>query len=239
MTAPLDEADDVPRAGRGGREPDRRRARHGRLPPARAARADRARAREVPGMRIELTRQRRASARPTSGRARACSSRCASGSACPARRTPASRASAARARCCSTARSSARASCSRRRPTATTSSPSRGSREGERAAPRAAGVRRGGRRAVRLLHAGPRSSRPPTCSRATPSPNDDEIREALSGNLCRCTGYAKIFDAVRLAAESMTRRPRAQARARAHRRERQARRRDPEGDRASSRTRAT
>ena len=29
---------------------------------------------------------------------------------------------------------------------------------------------------------------------------DDEIREALSGNLCRCTGYAKIFDAVRLAA---------------------------------------
>jgi carbon-monoxide dehydrogenase small subunit len=35
-----------------------------------------------------------------------------------------------------------------------------------------------------------------------PSPSEDEIREALSGNLCRCTGYAKIFDAVRLAAES-------------------------------------
>jgi aerobic carbon-monoxide dehydrogenase small subunit len=35
-----------------------------------------------------------------------------------------------------------------------------------------------------------------------PNPNDDEIREALSGNLCRCTGYAKIFDAVRLAASS-------------------------------------
>jgi carbon-monoxide dehydrogenase small subunit len=34
-----------------------------------------------------------------------------------------------------------------------------------------------------------------------PSPSEDEIREALSGNLCRCTGYAKIFDAVRLAAE--------------------------------------
>jgi carbon-monoxide dehydrogenase small subunit len=31
-------------------------------------------------------------------------------------------------------------------------------------------------------------------------PSDDDIREALSGNLCRCTGYAKIFDAVRLAA---------------------------------------
>ena len=34
------------------------------------------------------------------------------------------------------------------------------------------------------------------------APTDDEIREALSGNLCRCTGYAKIFDAVRLAARS-------------------------------------
>ena len=36
--------------------------------------------------------------------------------------------------------------------------------------------------------------------RRNPSPTDDEIREALSGNLCRCTGYAKIFDAVRMAA---------------------------------------
>ena len=34
----------------------------------------------------------------------------------------------------------------------------------------------------------------------TPSPTDDQIREALSGNLCRCTGYQKIFDAVRAAA---------------------------------------
>jgi carbon-monoxide dehydrogenase small subunit len=33
-----------------------------------------------------------------------------------------------------------------------------------------------------------------------PSPSDDEIREALSGNICRCTGYAKILDAVRIAA---------------------------------------
>jgi carbon-monoxide dehydrogenase small subunit len=36
----------------------------------------------------------------------------------------------------------------------------------------------------------------------TPEPTDDEIREALSGNLCRCTGYEKIFDAVRLAASA-------------------------------------
>ena len=34
-----------------------------------------------------------------------------------------------------------------------------------------------------------------------PSPSEDEVREALSGNVCRCTGYVKIFDAVRLAAE--------------------------------------
>jgi carbon-monoxide dehydrogenase small subunit len=36
--------------------------------------------------------------------------------------------------------------------------------------------------------------------RRIPDPSDDEIREALSGNLCRCTGYAKILDAVHLAA---------------------------------------
>ncbi|MCL2550716.1 MAG: (2Fe-2S)-binding protein [Actinomycetia bacterium] len=34
----------------------------------------------------------------------------------------------------------------------------------------------------------------------TPEPSDGDIREALSGNLCRCTGYEKILDAVRLAA---------------------------------------
>jgi carbon-monoxide dehydrogenase small subunit len=33
-----------------------------------------------------------------------------------------------------------------------------------------------------------------------PQPTDPEIREALAGNLCRCTGYEKILDAVRLAA---------------------------------------
>jgi aerobic carbon-monoxide dehydrogenase small subunit len=33
-----------------------------------------------------------------------------------------------------------------------------------------------------------------------PEPSDADIREALSGNLCRCTGYEKILDAVRLAA---------------------------------------
>ncbi|HEU5212137.1 MAG TPA: (2Fe-2S)-binding protein [Gaiellaceae bacterium] len=37
--------------------------------------------------------------------------------------------------------------------------------------------------------------------RRVPNPDDDAIREALSGNLCRCTGYAKILDAVRAAAQ--------------------------------------
>ena len=57
------------------------------------------------------------------------------------------------------------------------------------------------RRPVRLLHARSRSSPRTTCSRGCPTPSDLEIREALAGNLCRCTGYEKILDAVRLAAE--------------------------------------
>jgi carbon-monoxide dehydrogenase small subunit len=34
-------------------------------------------------------------------------------------------------------------------------------------------------------------------------PSDDDIREALSGNLCRCTGYGRIFEAVRIAAAEL------------------------------------
>jgi aerobic carbon-monoxide dehydrogenase small subunit len=40
--------------------------------------------------------------------------------------------------------------------------------------------------------------------RRSPRPSEPEIREALAGNLCRCTGYQKIVDAVRLAAERLT-----------------------------------
>ena len=36
-----------------------------------------------------------------------------------------------------------------------------------------------------------------------PDPTEEEIRHALSGNLCRCTGYQHIVDAVKLAAEKM------------------------------------
>jgi carbon-monoxide dehydrogenase small subunit len=37
-----------------------------------------------------------------------------------------------------------------------------------------------------------------------PHPTRDEVREALAGNLCRCTGYTKILQAVELAAQRMT-----------------------------------
>jgi carbon-monoxide dehydrogenase small subunit len=36
----------------------------------------------------------------------------------------------------------------------------------------------------------------------SPSPSEDEVREALSGNLCRCTGYASVLEAVLRAAEA-------------------------------------
>jgi aerobic carbon-monoxide dehydrogenase small subunit len=39
--------------------------------------------------------------------------------------------------------------------------------------------------------------------RREPRPSDARIREALAGNLCRCTGYEKVMDAVRLAAERL------------------------------------
>ena len=37
--------------------------------------------------------------------------------------------------------------------------------------------------------------------RRNPNPSDDEIHEALGSNICRCTGYVKIIEAVRHAAE--------------------------------------
>jgi carbon-monoxide dehydrogenase small subunit len=39
--------------------------------------------------------------------------------------------------------------------------------------------------------------------RDNPDPTDDEIREGLSGNLCRCTGYQNIVRAVRAAAAEL------------------------------------
>jgi carbon-monoxide dehydrogenase small subunit len=39
--------------------------------------------------------------------------------------------------------------------------------------------------------------------KANPDPNEDDIRRALSGNLCRCTGYQKIVEAIQSAAKEM------------------------------------
>lgn len=40
-----------------------------------------------------------------------------------------------------------------------------------------------------------------------PDPDEDEIRQAISGNICRCTGYQNIVDAVKLAAKNMQAEP--------------------------------
>ena len=172
-------------------QPDRRRARHGGLPPPRAPRAHGA-ARSSGAWREDRAHSQRRAARGRrlGGREPALRAARAARAARLEERLRAGRMrlvlGAARRR-----RWSAPASCSRRRPTATRSSPSRGSRDGRTAAPRPGGVRRGRRRPVRLLHARPgRGDRRPAAS-ASPSPSDDEIREALSGNLCRCTGYAE------------------------------------------------
>ena len=140
--------------------------------------------------------------RRRAGSARACCTCCASGSVCPARRPGASRASAARARCSSTARWCARASCSRRRAVGTDDRHRRG--------PAARRARRAratcSARSSRPARCSAGSARPvlswpcTSCSNATPSPTDLEVREAISGNLCRCTGYGRILDAVEVAA---------------------------------------
>ena len=148
-------------------------------------------------MRLDADRQRRAHETDAWG-GESLLSCSASASGCPGRRTRASRASAARAR-------SPRRHARMRLPRARRAG--RGSRgvTVEGLARRRASctlcrrLREAG--AVQCGFCTPgSSSRPPPSSTNGPAPTDDEIREALSGNLCRCTGYAKIFDAVRAAA---------------------------------------
>ena len=61
-------------------------------------------------------------------------------------------------------------------------------------------LRRGRRVAVRLLLAGDRDEGRGAARRRTREPTREEIARALLGNLCRCTGYVKIVDAIELAA---------------------------------------
>src|SRR5262249_40131108 len=144
----------------------------------------------------------------TCGRASRCCTCCASGSASRARRTPANRASAGPARCTWTGWWSARA-WSRRGG----GRGGAGARREGRAVRTVDGLTGGGALdAVQQAFLDTGAVQCGFCTpglvvaaddllRRVPRPADAEIREALAGNLCRCTGYEKILDAVRLAAE--------------------------------------
>ena len=71
----------------------------------------------------------------------------------------------------------------------------RGPERRRRPASAAAGVPRGAGAAVRVLHAGHADDRAASCCATIPSPSEADIREAISANLCRCTGYQGIVDA--------------------------------------------
>ena len=61
---------------------------------------------------------------------------------------------------------------------------------------------------MRLLHAGHGDGRGGAAA-AHAEPSDDQIAQALEGNLCRCTGYVNIVAAVKQAATAMAREPQA------------------------------
>ena len=214
-----------PDARRCGREPDRRRARHGRLSPSCAARADAAGAGAVPRMKIALTvNGERREADVWGGESLLFALRERLG-------LPGSKNACEQGECgsCSVLLDGvARLLLPRPRRAGRRSRGRHGRGAGARtgtAAPRAGGVRRRRRRPVRVLHARARRRHRRPARRTSRARRDDEIREALSGNLCRCTGYQKIFDAVRRGGAGMTSTatpPRGEARGRAGRRGRAA-----------------
>ena len=58
---------------------------------------------------------------------------------------------------------------------------------------------------MRVLHAGDDDHRP-RAARPQPRPDETEIREAISGQICRCTGYATIVRSIQWAADAPGRR---------------------------------
>ena len=78
----------------------------------------------------------------------------------------------------------------------------RGARDRRPHEPAAGGVSREARDAVRLLHAGNDHGGRSAAAHGTPAPTEAEIRDALSGNLCRCTGYVKIIESVQAAVDA-------------------------------------
>ena len=98
------------------------------------------------------------------------------------------------------------------RPRAASRAPSRGSRDGDDLHPVQQAFVEAGAVQCGFCTPGPaRADARPARAPATPPPSDPEIREALAGNLCRCTGYEKILDAVRLAADRMATQARGRA----------------------------
>ena len=78
----------------------------------------------------------------------------------------------------------------------------RGACRRREAPPHTAGIRGYWRPPVRVLHPRHDPLRPRPSSTETESPTDEEIRKGLEGNFCRCTGYTKIIESVRAAANS-------------------------------------
>ncbi len=63
------------------------------------------------------------------------------------------------------------------------------------------GLSREARAALRVLHPGDADDRPRAAGRECRDPTEHEIRTAISGAICRCTGYKNIVSAIRWAAE--------------------------------------
>ena len=79
----------------------------------------------------------------------------------------------------------------------------RGAREGRPAAPAAGRLLGRARPAVRLLHAGHDHVGGQPAAATTRTPTEQQIREGISGNFCRCTGYQHIVNAIQRAAGKM------------------------------------